>query len=247
MPDVSVVTITYNEAENIGPLLDAIRGAFDAGRLDGEVIVVDDDSPDGTAAIVARYAERHPAVRLVVRKGERGIGSAFRRGVDEARGEVIVTMDADFSHPPDRIPALVAVARGGAVVSGSRLLQGGVFTTSWYRLVGTKTLNVWLYFFLRLGIWDHTNGYMAARAEDLRRIRAAAASVGIDPFERILYGYTVFAFARRLGMPVVEVPAPYVFRTRGETKIRFWRGVRLLVEEIAYSFRLRREVRRYVT
>lgn len=244
MPEVSVVTITYNEAENIAPLLDAIRGAFDAGRLDGEVIVVDDDSPDGTAGIVARYAERHPEVRLVVRKNERGIGPAYRRGVDEARGDVVVTMDADFSHPPDRIPALVAVARGGAVVSGSRLLQGGVFNTMWYRLAGTKTLNVWLYYYLRLGIWDHTNGYMAARAEDLRRIRAAAASVGIDPFERILYGFTVFAFARALGIPVVEVPAPYVFRTRGQTKIDFLRGLRLLVEEIAYSFRLQAALRR---
>lgn len=241
-PDVTAVTITYDEAENIVPLLDAIRGAFRAGGLRGEIVVVDDESPDGTAGIVARYAEAHPEVRLVVRRGARGIGSAYARGIDEARGEVVVTMDADFSHPPDRLPALAAVARGGAFVSGSRLLAANLFNTHWYRLVGTKTLNVWLWFFLRLGIWDHTNGYMAARAEDLRRIREAAASVGLDPFDRILYGVTVFAVARRLGIPIVEVAAPYVFRTRGETKIRFLRGVRLLLEDLAYSVRLRRTI-----
>lgn len=243
-PDVSVVTITYDEAENIGPLIDALRGAFAAAGARGEIVVVDDESPDGTAAVVEAYARRFPEVRLIVRRGERGIGSAYWRGVEEARGEVVVTMDADFSHPPDRLGALLSVARGGAFVSGSRLITGGFFNTSWYRLVGTKTLNVWLYYFLRLGVWDHTNGYLAARTEDLRRVTAAARSVGVDPFGRALYGFSVFAFARRLGFQVVEVPAPYIFRTRGETKIPFFAGVRMLVEDIAFSFRLRAAVDR---
>jgi dolichol-phosphate mannosyltransferase len=120
-PRVSVVVPTYNEAENVPVLVPRILEAMP----DAEVVVVDDASPDGTAARSRELARRYP-VKVVERRGERGLATAVLRGLDEAGSDICVVMDADLSHPPEAIPALVkAVEAGAEVAVGSRYVQGG--------------------------------------------------------------------------------------------------------------------------
>jgi len=118
---VSVIVPTYNEVENVSVLVQRILTVMP----DAEIIVVDDASPDGTAARAREFAEWHP-VKVVERKGERGLSTAVLRGLDEAQSDICIVMDADLSHPPEAIPALVkAVAEGAEVAVGSRYMAGG--------------------------------------------------------------------------------------------------------------------------
>lgn len=123
---VSIIIPTYREALNIAPLVVAIHPAMSAARMEYEVVIVDDDSQDGTVQAVENLEGRYP-VRLTVRKAERGLSSAVIEGFRRARGEVLVVMDADLSHPPEKIPDLVReVTHGGADFAiGSRFVPGG--------------------------------------------------------------------------------------------------------------------------
>ncbi|MEW6249741.1 MAG: polyprenol monophosphomannose synthase [Planctomycetota bacterium] len=130
--DVSVVVPTYREAENLALLVPRIAAAL-AGHVGSyEIIIVDDDSRDGTAELVPQLAERFP-VRLITRVGERGLSTAVLRGFGEARGEVLVCMDADLSHSPEALPALLEALRepGVEFVIGSRYVEGGGIDEEW--------------------------------------------------------------------------------------------------------------------
>lgn len=223
----SVITATLNEAENIRELIEAITAQLRGMERPFEIIVVDDDSPDGTAALVREYSAGNPHLKLVMRTQTRGIGSAYLCGIEHAKGAVVCTMDADFSHPPEMLPQLLHAADRGAFALGSRFLRRGDLDTLWYRWAPTRFANLWHSLVLRSGVRDHTNGYMAIRREALDRLLTAGAAIGIRPFDRILYCLALVALARKTKQPVIEVPARYVFRKRGETKIRFARGVRL--------------------
>ena len=109
-----VVVPTYDEAENVGPLLEALLHTFDASGLSGRVLVVDDGSPDGTADLAAAVARRDPRVAVLRRRAKEGIGPAYRAGFRAALAAgaaLVVEMDCDFSHDPARVPDLVAAAR----------------------------------------------------------------------------------------------------------------------------------------
>lgn len=227
----SVITATLNEAENILELIAAITMQLRGMGRPFEIIVVDDDSADGTAEMVRACSVGNPHVRLVSRTGARGIGSAYLHGIEHSRGAVVCTMDADFSHPPEMLPQLLEAADRGLLVLGSRFLRRGDLQTLWYRWAPTRVANLWHSVVLRSGVRDHTNGYMAIRREALDRLLTAGESIGIRPFDRILYCLALVALARKAGLPITEVPAKYVFRKRGETKIRFARGVRLFFYE----------------
>lgn len=231
----SIVTATLNEAENIRELIEVISSQLDRLGSPYEIIVVDDNSADGTAAIVRQCAAGNPAVKLIVRTSARGIGSAYLCGIEHAKGAVVCTMDADFSHPPDTLPQLLEAADRGVLAFGSRFLRRGDLDTLWYRWAPTRLANLWHSIVLRSGVRDHTNGYMAIRKENLERLLAVGRATGVRPFDRVLYCLALVALARKTSQPIVEVPAKYVFRTRGKTKIRFARGVRLFFYEWADS------------
>lgn len=120
--DISVVLPTYDEAGNIVPLMEGILKAL--GPL-VEIIVVDDDSPDGTAALVRQFAEGHPQTRLVHRTTERGLTSAIARGIAESARPVVAWMDCDLSMPPADLPRLMQALTGRDMVLGSRYVPGG--------------------------------------------------------------------------------------------------------------------------
>ena len=123
---ISVILPTYNEAENIRRIIPAIAKVFQDEKIQGEVIVVDDDSPDGTAGIASEFGNSFP-VRVYVRKSDRGLSKAVMKGFELARGEICVVMDADLSHPVEKIPDMVRPILEGKcdVTVGSRYVVGG--------------------------------------------------------------------------------------------------------------------------
>ncbi len=124
---VSVVVPTYNEAENLPVLVERLDAALRGSGLSYEVVVVDDDSPDGTWRVAEELARRGYPVRVIRRVGRRGLGSAIVEGLRASRGDYIVVMDADLQHPPEEVPRLVRVAEetGADVVVATRYSRGG--------------------------------------------------------------------------------------------------------------------------
>lgn len=125
-PFLSVVVPTYNEAANIGPFLEALRTGLDAA-VDGgyEVIVVDDESPDGTGEVAARMAAGWPNLRVVRRAGERGLARAVVRGWQVAHGDVLATINADFQHPPSILPEMLRKIESADLVVATRYAAAG--------------------------------------------------------------------------------------------------------------------------
>ncbi len=214
---ISVVLPTYNEREGIAELCAEILAIGRAARLDLEVVVVDDDSPDGTAAHLATVFRTEPAVRLHVRRGERGLASAIHRGVTEARGDTIVIMDSDGNHDPALLPLMARCAEEFDVVVGSRYVLGGGMLTSRFRYWASYAFNILIRVVLGLRIHDNLSGYLAFR-------RPLLATLDAD---RIFHGYGDYAIrflyqAAHRGGRVLEIPTVYRFRKGGESKTRFF-------------------------
>ncbi|MFY9255256.1 MAG: glycosyltransferase, partial [Fuerstiella sp.] len=130
--DVSVVVPTFREVENLTTLTEQLFAALHERSLTGELIVVDDNSCDGTIELCQRLAETYP-IRLVVRTEERGLATAVIRGFSEASGTYVVVMDADLSHPPTAVPTLLETLQTNQAdfVIGSRYVKGGTIDESW--------------------------------------------------------------------------------------------------------------------
>ena len=211
---VCTVLPTYNERDNIGPL---IWRLLDANAAPHKVLVVDDNSPDGTWQVVEAMAAENPErVVLVRRLNESGLTSALQRGIDEAidvHGATVVTwMDCDLSMPPEDVPRLVDAVRGGADLAvGSRWIPGGADvahgvmarTLSWI-------INHYAMALLGSSVHDYTSGFIAGRAELFRQIRLRG-----DYGE---YCIDLLGRAQKHGFQVTEVPYICVPRTAGDSK-----------------------------
>ncbi|MBN1344834.1 MAG: polyprenol monophosphomannose synthase [Phycisphaerae bacterium] len=130
---ISVAVPTYREAENIPLLVPRVHDALRSADLAHEIILIDDDSADGSLDVVDRLARDGLPVRMIVRQGERGLSTAVIRGFDESRGRYLVCMDADLSHPPESIPTMIELLRAGQAdfVLGSRFCPGGGTDAQW--------------------------------------------------------------------------------------------------------------------
>jgi len=207
-PDVSVILPTYNEKDNIEPL---IRAVVQNTPPRTEIIVVDDDSPDGTWRLVERLSKKHKNVRLLRRTQERGLTSALRDGIRLSRGRVCVWMDCDLSMPPEKIPELLAkVNKGHDLAVGSRYLRGGGVEIisggpdSLTAFLFSLSLNRYLSFVLGSWFTDWTSGFIAVRRQVLERI-PLSGGYG-DYFIDLVYR------ARRMGFRLTEIP--YICRAR---------------------------------
>jgi len=218
-----VVVPTYNERDNVRPLCEAI---LRQGRA-VEALVVDDNSPDGTAELVGRMAAAEPRVHLLRRPGKLGLGTAHVAGYRWALAggyELIITMDADFSHPPDRIPAMIEAAGRSDVVIGSRYVAGGGHR-EWplRRILLSGLSNLVARTALRLEPADCTGAYRCFRRDVLRRVALDnIVSRGYSFQEEMLW------HCSGRGWRIAEVPIEFVDRQRGRSKISFrevWGGV----------------------
>jgi len=207
---VLVVIPTYQEVDNIATAIEGARAAVPGAG----VLVVDDSSPDGTAAVASGCG-----ADVLVRPRREGLGAAYRagwaRGLEEGY-EVIVSMDADGSHDPAALPQLIAGIDAGAdLVMGSRYISGGA-VPGWpaHRLWLSKGGNLYAKGVLGLPVRDATGGYRAYRADLLRRIDVATLRASGYGFQiELVYRST------RLGARIVEVPITFVDRRLGTSKM----------------------------
>ncbi|QLJ53458.1 MAG: polyprenol monophosphomannose synthase [Candidatus Fermentimicrarchaeum limneticum] len=214
MVEVSIVIPTYNERKNIKRLLQKVSSAL-KGRFDYEIIVVDDNSPDGTAAEVKKAA-RSTHARLVSRKTKAGIGSAYKKGAESSRGRIVITMDADFSHDPSVLPQMVeGILDGNDLVIGSRYVRGGKIER-WnpYRRLVSKTANTIAKVLLGLHTNDLTTGYRAYTREALGRIRfQELSSTGYSILMEAVFR------AERASLRIKEIPIVFYDRKGGNSKL----------------------------
>lgn len=210
-----VVLPTYDEADNIGVVLERIRAAVP----DAHVLVVDDASPDGTADLAVEAGRRLGHVEVLRRAAKGGLGSAYRTGFRhglQAGHDVLVEMDADLSHDPDALPELLAAVDAGADLAiGSRYVPGGSIPDwSWHRRQLSRWGNRYAGAVLGLGVHDATSGFRAYTAEALARIDFHTVRADGYGFQ-IEMAYRV----QRAGGRVVEIPIAFVDRVRGESKM----------------------------
>ena len=211
-PDVSIVVPTYNERERIAELAAAIFDVFRAHSLDGELVVVDDNSPDGTGAVAETLRASLPRVHVVHRGGKLGLGSAVMEGFHAATAPVVGVMDADFSHPPDALPSLLAALRssGADAVVGSRYIRGGA-VRNWP--IGRRLMSRLAALLARpiTPVRDATSGFFLMRRAVTRGVTIRAGGFKIC-LELLL---------RASVSSIVETPYVFTDRTSGQSKMNY--------------------------
>jgi dolichol-phosphate mannosyltransferase len=212
--DKLVIVPTYNELENIDPLLERLL----ALPYELDVLVVDDGSPDGTAARVKAWQQKSPRVHLIERPGKLGLGSAYRDGFRYALAqgaEYIFEMDADFSHDPDAIGDFLAAAGDADIVLGSRYLHG-VTVMNWplSRLILSYSANVYTRIITGMPVKDATGGFKCFRRKALEAVR-------LDRVRTEGYGFQIEMSFRcwRRGFRIKEIPIVFVDRRAGISKM----------------------------
>jgi dolichol-phosphate mannosyltransferase len=234
---VWIVLPTYDEAENVVPLLEAVLGVVDAAGLEARILVVDDGSPDGTADLAEGVGARDPRVAVLRRARKEGIGPAYRAGFRRALAEgaaLVVEMDCDFSHDPARLPALVAATADADLVLGSRYVPGGgVARWGAVRRAISRAGCEYARLLLRVEVRDLTGGFKCFRREVLE-------AIPLDEVTAAGYGFQIEMTYRALvlGFRVVEVPITFTERERGSSKM----SRRIVWEAAALVPRLRRRL-----
>jgi dolichol-phosphate mannosyltransferase len=207
---------TYNELANLEPMVDALQPLLREGD---RVLVIDDNSPDGTGAVADRLAAERPFVDVLHRPHKEGLGPAYLAGFAWALAdgaELVLEMDCDFSHDPADVPRLIAAAEAGAdLVLGSRYVRGGG-VTEWglARRLISRGASVYTAIFLHMGVKDPTGGFKCFRRRVLETIDLSAVTAKGYAFQ-IETTYRV----KRAGFKVVEVPITFSDRMHGHSKM----------------------------
>ncbi len=223
-----IILPTYNESQNIKHIIDAIfaceRILPDSERrsLDLHVLVVDDNSPDGTSLLVREAMESNQKIHLLLRGKKEGLGAAYIAGINHAMAEinpdVILEMDADFSHNPLDVIRLIGGIREGAdFVIGSRYVKGGQLPDRWgvHRRIISFLSNLFTRTILGItGIRDCTGGFRAIRAEIMKEIDLSSLRVNGYAFQAIILHRAISSGAR-----VVEIPIAFAERNAGKSKM----------------------------
>ena len=233
---VTVIIPTYNEIENIDSILKAVRSSVP----EAELFVVDDNSPDGTGQQAEKTANEIGRVQVLHRPGKEGLGTAYRDAfklVLAGDTDVIITMDADFSHDPQTIPSFLEAIRNGAeIVVGSRYIKDGM-SVNWplHRLLLSKWGNRYTAFMLRINVHDCTTGFRAFTTDAIKKINI---------LKTISEGYsfgteTLFRASRLSKCQIVEVPIIFHDRKYGKSKMngRIIRESMLLVTRWGIALR----------
>ena len=218
MPGAWLILPTYDEAENIEPLVRAALPQLAGTELEHTVLVVDDSSPDGTGELADRLAEELPAVRVLHRPGKEGLGRAYLAGFAVALAEgadLILEMDSDFSHDPADLPRLIAAADAADLVLGSRYVPGGG-VENWGLIRRAISAGGSIYARLVLGVpvRDLTGGFKCFR-------RAVLEAIPLEQVRSKGYAFQIELTYRALrqGFRVREIPIRFVDRAVGGSKM----------------------------
>lgn len=225
-----VIIPTYNEAENVEPMTEAVLSQ----PLDLHILIIDDNSPDGTGQIADRLSQQHPTVHVIHRPGKLGLGTAYVTGFKwaiEQGYDYVLEMDCDFSHDPNYLPALINKIKHCDVVIGSRYTAGGG-TVNWglVRKLTSAGGNLFARLVLGLKARDCTAGFKCYRSHVLQAI----------PWHEVnLQGYafqvaTIY-YSQRLGYRIREIPIIFEDRRVGQSKM----STKIVFEAFQYVIRTR--------
>lgn len=215
-----VTLCTYNERDNLNSLIPEIWQFVPAA----DILVVDDNSPDGTGPWLDEWSAREPRLKVLHRASKQGLGTATRAALKYAVDHdytLVLNMDADFSHHPRYLPQILAAMESADVTIGSRYVPGGgIDGWSWDRHVMSRSINAYARLLLRLRTRDNSGAYRCYRVSKLRELdfnRFIARGYAIQ--EELLY------HCRRIGCRFAEVPIVFEERRHGESKIRMSEGL----------------------
>jgi len=221
LPKTLVVLPTYNEAENLPRMVAAL---FALGIAGLELLIVDDNSPDGTGQIAEELAQAHPGrLHVLHRPGKQGLGTAYVAGFQHALAkgaDYVIEMDADFSHPPTVIPQMLAVMDKYDVAVGSRYIPGGRLDerwSPWRRLLSWWANSVYARLILGLRVHDATAGFKCFRRQVLEDIHWNGIYSNGYAFQ-----VEVAYICQRKGYRVLEIPIYFQERANGQSKMS-WR------------------------
>ncbi len=228
MPDLLIVIPTYNEIANLPRLVESLFERVP----DAQILIIDDDSPDGTGRWCDEAALIWPQLRVLHRPNRSGLGSAtlsgFRAALEEGFQRV-ATMDADFSHDPEQLNdlqrAMEQAGESTGVVIGSRYIDGGkIVGWPWHRRIASRLVNRYAKVLLRLPVRDATGAFRVYRTSALRKIDLSEIrSLGYGYLEEILWRLT------RASVQMIEVPITFKDRQRGNSKASLKEGLKVLL------------------
>lgn len=225
----SIIIPTFNERDNILPLIKAIKN-LKFSNLNYEIIVVDDNSLDGTYQKVVKRYGKDKNIKAILRKNERGLATAILHGIKASKNNVIIGMDADFNHPPEFIPKLLKEIKDQDLVIASRFIKGGGMEEK-KRYPPTFLFNWFLRHFLAFPTMDNMSGFYAIKKESLATL----------PMEEIYKGYGEYHLrlvylAGKNNLSIKEIPVFYKKRASGKSKSNLPRMFVLYLKE---AFKLR--------
>ena len=227
-PEISIVVPTFREAESLPLLIDRIALLRETSGIELELLIVDDDSRDGTEALIAARSE--PWLQLFVRTQDRGLSQAVLFGLNRARGELLVVMDADLSHPPEVIPEMLAALRSGAdFVLGSRYVQGGTTAEGWglFRFLNSRVATYLARPLTRVS--DPMSGFFALPRAVFERAESPSP---------LGYKIGLELLVRCRCRTVLEIPIHFSNRVRGESKLTLEQQL-LYVRHLARLYRFK--------
>lgn len=213
-PAVSIVLPTYNECDNIVPLVDELRRLFSASGMTYEILVVDDSSPDGTAQVAREAFVDDKGVVVIVRDKTPGLANSIREGIERSHGDVVLVMDTDFNHSAEDALLLCRISSMVDLAIGSRFsFGGGMSNRARYYL--SYLYNIFLRLSLGTRLDENLSGFFAIRRDALFRL----------DFDKIFWGYGDYFFrllllSQREKLRHVELPVQYGERKGGESKTR---------------------------
>ncbi|KAK1759171.1 dolichol-phosphate mannosyltransferase subunit 1 [Echria macrotheca] len=213
----SVILPTFNERQNLPIITWLLDRTFTKEKLDWELVIVDDGSPDGTQDVAKQLVKAYaPHVQLQPRTGKLGLGTAYVHGLKFAKGNFIVIMDADFSHHPKFIPQMIAKQRAGDfdIVTGTRYAgDGGVYGWDLKRKLTSKGANIFADTVLRPGVSDLTGSFRLYKRAVLEKLFESTDARGFT------MQMALAVTAKSKGLSIGEVPISFVDRVYGDSKL----------------------------
>lgn len=211
----SIILPTYKERDNIIELIQAIFAHLPAEQFNLEIVVVDDNSPDGTAEVVCQNFGGEARVKLLVRTEERGLATAIRYGIEHSTGEILVFMDTDFNHDPAIIPQMIKFLEYYDLIIGSRFVMAGGMEDR-FRQFSSLIYNYSIRFLFRTPVHDNLSGFFSIYRDKLEAL----------DLDQIYYGYgdyfiRLLMVAHKRGYKMLEIPVFYRLRLHGHSKTQF--------------------------
>ena len=210
---ISIILPTYNEKENIVRLIETIKKLNIEQTF--EILIIDDNSPDGTYQFSKDKFSNDNNVKIVLRKNIRGLAFSIKEGIEKSLGDHVIVMDTDFTHDPILIKKMISLRSQYEIISGSRYVTGGFMENQLHGKL-SYYYNLMLKFILKTKINDNLGGYFLIKRDLLNQLE----------FDKIFYGYgdyffRLLYFSKNKNAKIIEIPAVYKQRIYGKSKSNF--------------------------